>query len=407
MPWSGSAPSQSFTRTDGVRTGDDVFAQQAAAPVDIEPDLHDVHATDLKDGINACLKKDGGNTASADIPMGGFTLTNISDAGATTEPASFADLRANRGQYVATVGGTADAITLTPTIAIAAYAAGQRFSFIAGSDNTGAATVAISSLAAKDIKRNDGSNTALAAGDIQSGAVVDIEYDGTRFLMLSAVGALLAANNLSDVASTSTARTNLGLGTGDSPQFTAVNIGAASDTTITRTGAGDIAVEGNAIYRAGGTDVPVTDGGTGASTAANARTNLGVAYASQANMEALAATAVVIPSVQHFHPGHCKAWVNFTVSGGVVTVQASYNVSGVVRDSTGLFTISFTTAFADTKYAFSGTARSDATFRHLVAGPDGGTKTEGALQIETVRIGSSPAVGDAPEVSVVAFGDFA
>lgn len=61
------------------------------------------------------------------------------------------------------------------------------------------------------------------------------------------------------------ARTALGLATSDSPQFTALNVGHESDTTITRTGAGDIAVEGNAIYRAGGTDVPLADGGTGAS----------------------------------------------------------------------------------------------------------------------------------------------
>src|SRR6266496_3475808 len=69
---------------------------------------------------------------------------------------------------------------------------------------------------------------------------------------------------------------SLGLGTSDSPQFAGVNVGAATDTTITRTGAGDIAVEGNAIYRAGGTDVPVTDGGNGSSTAAGAATNLGL-----------------------------------------------------------------------------------------------------------------------------------
>jgi hypothetical protein len=47
---------------------------------------------------------------------------------------------------------------------------------------------------------------------------------------------------------------------------TTINVGN-SDTTIARTGAGDISIEGNAIYRAGGTDVPIADGGTGASTA--------------------------------------------------------------------------------------------------------------------------------------------
>ena len=60
-----------------------------------------------------------------------------------------------------------------------------------------------------------------------------------------------------------TLRTSIGIGTGDSPQFTAIELGHASNTTIARSGAGDITIEGNHIYRAGGTDVAVTDGGTG------------------------------------------------------------------------------------------------------------------------------------------------
>ena len=63
-----------------------------------------------------------------------------------------------------------------------------------------------------------------------------------------------------------TLRTSIGVGTGDSPQFTAIELGHASNTTIARSGAGDITIEGNHIYRAGGTDVSVADGGTGAST---------------------------------------------------------------------------------------------------------------------------------------------
>lgn len=57
-----------------------------------------------------------------------------------------------------------------------------------------------------------------------------------------------------------------------------IDIGNA-DTTLSRLSAGNVAIEGNIIYRAGGTDVPLTDGGTGASDASGARTNLGLGTA--------------------------------------------------------------------------------------------------------------------------------
>ena len=48
-----------------------------------------------------------------------------------------------------------------------------------------------------------------------------------------------------------TLRTSIGVGTGDSPQFTAIELGHASDTTIARSGSGAITVEGTQVLLAG------------------------------------------------------------------------------------------------------------------------------------------------------------
>jgi hypothetical protein len=54
---------------------------------------------------------------------------------------------------------------------------------------------------------------------------------------------------------------------GTDPEFTTIELGHASDTTLARSSAGNVTIEGNLIYRAGGTDVPVADGGSGRSDA--------------------------------------------------------------------------------------------------------------------------------------------
>ena len=119
------------------------------------------------------------------------------------------------------------------------------------------------------------------------GTDVGVAYGGTGVSTLTDGGVLLGSGSSAITAmavltdgqmivgdgsgdpvaeSGATLRTSIGVGTGDSPQFTAIELGAASDTTLARASAGNVTIEGNAIYRAGGTDVAVADGGTGASS---------------------------------------------------------------------------------------------------------------------------------------------
>jgi microcystin-dependent protein len=180
MPWNGAAGSKTFGRTDGTRTGSSTWQQADAASVDIISTDHDTHDQDVADGINTALCKDGGNTATADIPMGAFKFTNLGAGSARTNSIRLGQVQDSSATYYPTVAGTADAITITgAAAAITAYAAGQTFVFLAGATNTGAATVNVDSVGIKSITGPAGA--ALTAGQIVSGTPVHMTYDGTQF----------------------------------------------------------------------------------------------------------------------------------------------------------------------------------------------------------------------------------
>lgn len=178
MPWTGTAPNQTYVRTDGTRTGTTVWQQAEAAGIDIVSDDHDTHDQDIGTAMNAVLKRDGGNTAASDIPMGGYKFTNVAAATARDQFSRVAEVQDSTYMWCGTAGGTGNAITLTPTPAITAYVAGQVFRFVASASNTGPVTVAVSGLAAQDIEIG---GAALATGAIESGKIYQIIYDGTDF----------------------------------------------------------------------------------------------------------------------------------------------------------------------------------------------------------------------------------
>ena len=83
--------------------------------------------------------------------------------------------------------GIADAYVLTALGAkqgLYAYGDGSRVAFIASFDNTGAATVNVSTLGVKDIKLSNGDD--LAAGDITAGEIIECAYDlaNDRFVLI-------------------------------------------------------------------------------------------------------------------------------------------------------------------------------------------------------------------------------
>lgn len=86
------------------------------------------------------------------------------------------DLQQNTKTWCGTAGGTANALTLTPTPAVIAMAAGHKFIFKTGAAaNTTPVTIAVSGLAPFAAQN---SGAALGAGDVAANSWYEVLYDG-------------------------------------------------------------------------------------------------------------------------------------------------------------------------------------------------------------------------------------
>jgi hypothetical protein len=193
--------------------------------------------SDLATGLSTALTKDGQTTPTANIPMGTFKITGLGAGTNATDSAQYGQLQAG-ATTIATVTGT-DTLTGSLTPAIAAYATGNLFSFVAANTNTGAVTINLNSLGAKSITKQG--STALAAGDILSGQVHLIEYDGTRFQLINPSGTIVSSISFGSTGLTpSTATTGAVTVAG---VLAAANggTGVANNAAMTVTGSGNFA----------------------------------------------------------------------------------------------------------------------------------------------------------------------
>ena len=178
--------------------------------------------------------------------------------------------------------------------------------------------------------------------------------------------------------------------------FSAAAITAERSATATLT---NKTISGGTIT--GITDLAIADGGTGASTAANAflalkqdasTTVTGVVQLAT-DVEAAAGTDALKSLTPSSLRGGlnatgsapvfaCRAWVNFNGTG-TVAIRASGNVSSITDNGTGDYTVNFTTAMPDANYATF--ALQGTTGGGLVAKIfDSSTPTASAVQINTI-----------------------
>jgi hypothetical protein len=216
---------------------------------------------------------------------------------------------------------------------------------------------------------NDGN--ALIAGALYFNTVLPgmKVYTGSAWVVayVSGGGFLSTANNLSELTATaSTARTNIGLGTGDSPQFTAVNIGNASDTTVTRASAGVIAVEGSNVLMASniGTSVQAYDAQL-ADIAGLTPTDNGVVIGNGSNF-VVESGATLKTSLGLTIGTDVQAYDADTAKTDVAQTFTASQRGTVTTDNDGSFDLSVTNNFACTP-----TGAFTLTFTNMTAGQSG------------------------------------
>ena len=130
--------------------------------------------------------------------------------------------------------GSANAYLLTTGQSLTAYTTGMRFNIIPNFTNSGACTINVDGIGAKNLYRySDGALAACVSGDVVSGVPISIAYDGTQFVISSA-GIVSATLRALDALSWSSGSPVI--------QFTAADTVSLTNTpTFTSTSASTVA----------------------------------------------------------------------------------------------------------------------------------------------------------------------
>ena len=124
------------------------------------------------------------------------------------------------------------------------------------------------------------------------------------------------------------------------------------------------------------------------------------AFETAANADIAALEAVAITATGAAPRYACRAWVTFT-GPGTVALRESGTVSSITDNGTGDYTINFTTAMPDAKYAVFVSSGDGATAPVAAIADNATARTTTAVRVRTAN--SSFSVTDSSTVSVAVF----
>ena len=400
---------------------------------------------DIATALTQSVSSDGQTTWTGDMVAGNNKITGLADGSAADDSATIGQVQGNTFAMLGAVSG-ADTITATASPPITAYATGQTFRFVSAGANTGAVTLNINALGAKAVTKTG--TTALAAGDIPSGAVVEVVYDGTQFQMLGLastgsptftgtviVGTAAAERrtitNATDTNTSATtsrplhtlenttadatsavlrfAKSRGGLATSNNDEL--LNIDAyGRDSNNASRQAAVITVQGGApgaTYVPGALLVKTTN------SSGTTQENLRVDATGVVRLAGEAAPTnytsrgdLVLPATCGVRANNtAKAWVTFDGTAGSPTAADSFGVSSITKHATGDYTINFAAnIFSNSNYCAVGSAGSTTSTAFLTfRGP---VNTSPTVTEFRFRVGdASLNFLDANRICVVFYGD--
>ena len=258
-----NAEDSQYTLSDGTTTGFSALHHAAKAAADVA-----TIGTSLSQANQAKTDAETAKTAAENardtaVTKAGEALQSASDASGHASTASGHATTASN--HVGTASGHASTAGQHKTDAETAKTAAETAKTAAESAKTAAETafdsfddIYLGEKSSAPTQDNDGD--ALSAGSLYFDTTANElkVYNGSAWQggVTATGGFMTATNNLSDLNNAATSRTNLGLG------------------TIATQASNSVAITGGSI--SGITDLALVDGGTGASTASAARTNLGL-----------------------------------------------------------------------------------------------------------------------------------